>query len=390
LGRVGYAHPMLRMKSHYQSLFRLPSVAAIALVALLALGNVHAQILVSIEPYRELAERLAPDQDVTVLLPPGASPHGYDPSPRDVARIADAGWIVMNGGGVDDFITDLMEAAGSNAHTFVAVDALGESELLASQGDDAHEHGEEDHDHGAEEEHAHGEEDHDHGAEEDHGHEDDAHAHGEEDHGHGAEEEHAHGEEDHDHVDATHDHDDEAHDHDHDHTGPNAHVWLDPTRMITITHALADALAAEDPTRADAIQQRADAYVRELEVLDAEIAELLAPYEGAAFIPFHDAWPYFAERYGLNLVMEIEPFPGREPTARQLAAAIAIIEEYGATAIFSEVQLPDRPAQVLADEAGVALGILDPLGGSEARPTYHDLVRYNAQVIADTLTPTQP
>ena len=381
---------MLRMESHYQSLFRLPSVAAIALVALLALGNVHAQILVSIEPYRELAERLAPDQDVTVLLPPGASPHGYDPSPRDVARIADAGWIVMNGGGVDDFITDLMEAAGSNAHTFVAVDALGESELLASQGDDAHEHGEEDHDHGAEEEHAHGEEDHDHGAEEDHGHEDDAHEHGEEDHGHGAEEEHAHGEEDHDHVDATHDHDDEAHDHDHDHTGPNAHVWLDPTRMITITHALADALAAEDPTRADAIQQRADAYVRELEVLDAEIAELLAPYEGAAFIPFHDAWPYFAERYGLQLVMEIEPFPGREPTARQLAAAIAIIEEYGATAIFSEVQLPDRPAQVLADEAGVALGILDPLGGSEARPTYHDLVRYNAQVIADTLTPTQP
>jgi len=381
---------MLRMKSHYQSLFRLPSVAAIALVALLALGNVHAQILVSIEPYRELAERLAPDQDVTVLLPPGASPHGYDPSPRDVARIADAGWIVMNGGGVDDFITDLMEAAGSNAHTFVAVDALGESELLASQGDDAHEHGEEDHDHGAEEEHAHGEEDHDHGAEEDHGHEDDAHEHGEEDHGHGAEEEHAHGEEDHDHVDATHDHDDEAHDHDHDHTGPNAHVWLDPTRMITITHALADALAAEDPTRADAIQQRADAYIRELEVLDAEIAELLAPYEGAAFIPFHDAWPYFAERYGLQLVMEIEPFPGREPTARQLAAAIAIIEEYGATAIFSEVQLPDRPAQVLADEAGVALGILDPLGGSEARPTYHDLVRYNAQVIADTLTPTQP
>lgn len=353
MGRVGYAHPMLRMKSHYQSLFRLPSVAAIALVALLALGNVHAQILVSIEPYRELAERLAPDQDVTVLLPPGASPHGYDPSPRDVARIADAGWIVMNGGGVDDFITDLMEAAGSNAHTFVAVDALGESELLASQGDDAHEHGEEDH-------------------------------------GHGAEEEHAHGEEDHDHVDATHDHDDEAHDHDHDHTGPNAHVWLDPTRMITITHALADALAAEDPTRADAIQQRADAYIRELEVLDAEIAELLAPYEGAAFIPFHDAWPYFAERYGLQLVMEIEPFPGREPTARQLAAAIAIIEEYGATAIFSEVQLPDRPAQVLADEAGVALGILDPLGGSEARPTYHDLVRYNAQVIADTLTPTQP
>ncbi len=373
LGKVGYAHPMLRMKSHYQSLFRLPSATAIALLALLTLGNVHAQILVSIEPYRELAERLAPDQDVTVLLPPGASPHGYDPSPRDVARIADADWIVMNGGGVDNFIADLMEAAGSNAHTFVAVDALGQSELLASQGDDAHDHAEEDHDHGAEE---------------DHGHEDDAHEHGEEDHGHGAEEEHAHGEEDHDHVDAPHDHDDEAHDH--DHTGPNVHVWLDPTRMITITHALADALAAEDPTRADAIQQRADAYVRELEALDAEIAELLAPYEGAAFIPFHDAWPYFAERYGLQLVMEIEPFPGREPTARQLAAAIAIIEEYGATAIFSEVQLPDRPAQVLADEAGVALGILDPLGGSEARPTYHDLVRYNAQVIAETLTPTQP
>jgi ABC-type metal ion transport system, periplasmic component/surface adhesin len=86
-------------------------------------------------------------------------------------------------------------------------------------------------------------------------------------------------------------------------------------------------------------------------------------------------------------VLEIEPFPGREPTARQLAAAIEIIQRVDATAIFSEVQLNDRPARVLADEAGVALGVLDPIGGQASRARYRDLIRYNAEVIAETMTP---
>jgi len=114
---------------------------------------------------------------------------------------------------------------------------------------------------------------------------------------------------------------------------------------------------------------------------------MLAPVRGAPFVPFHDAWPYFAAHFGLDLVVEIEPFPGREPSAGELAEVIDTIARAGAVAVFSEVQLPERPARVLADEAGVRLGVLDPIGGAPGRRGYAELLRYNAAEILATLRP---
>ncbi|MDR9392402.1 MAG: metal ABC transporter substrate-binding protein, partial [Trueperaceae bacterium] len=184
-----------------------------------------------------------------------------------------------------------------------------------------------------------------------------------------------------------HAHEDEhADEHAHDHGDGNPHVFTDPGTMMEITRILADRFAAHWPEEADAIRAAETAYLTDLAALDAEIATLLAPVAGQAFVPFHDAWSSFAAHYDLNLVMEIEPFPGREPSARQLAEAIDVLAEYDARAIFSEVQLPDRPARVLADEAGVRLGILDPLGGGEGREGYLATMRYNAQTIRDALS----
>ncbi len=172
-----------------------------------------------------------------------------------------------------------------------------------------------------------------------------------------------------------------------DYDDVNSHVWLDPAHMRTIVGAIGERLSELDPARADAIAARTAAYLAELDALDAEIASMLAPVAGAPFVPFHDAWPYFAAHYGLDLIVEIEPFPGREPTARELAQAIDLIDRAGATAVFSEVQLPERPARVLADEAGVSLGVLDPIGGAPGRRSYGELLRYNAAVILEALRP---
>ena len=104
-------------------------------------------------------------------------------------------------------------------------------------------------------------------------------------------------------------------------------------------------------------------------------------------MPFHAAWPYFAERFGLDLVVEIEPFPGREPSARALSEAVQAVRASGARAIFNEAQLDDRPARVLADEADVRLATLDPLGGVPGRRTYAELLRFNAEALLDALAP---
>ncbi len=112
---------------------------------------------------------------------------------------------------------------------------------------------------------------------------------------------------------------------------------------------------------------------------------MLRSIRGAAFVPFHDAWPHFAARYGLDLVVEIEPFPGREPGPRYVAQALELIRDSGAKAIFNEAQLNPRPAEVVAESAGVEIYTLDPLGGSAGKETYQELLRYNAGVLLEAL-----
>lgn len=292
--------------------------ALLSFAALAGASGLH--VVVSIPPYQEIVTRLAgADATVEVLLPPGASPHTFDPTPRDLARLEGADLVVLNGG-VDAFVHTLVDGADGHADVFVALDALAEADP-----DAAHDVGEG----------AHGEHDEDHG------------------------------------------------DHEHDHAGPNPHVWLDPVQMTRIVQALAEHMVEIAPARADATRSAADTLVDELEALDAELRELLAPVRGAAFVPFHDAWPHFAARYDLDLVLEIEPFPGREPGAGELARAVRAVREAGARAIFDEAQLAGRSAQVLAEEAGVAVATLDPLG--DGGP-YAELLRRNAETILAALT----
>ena len=335
----------------------------LTIVVFTGMAFAQLRVVVSIEPYREAVQRLVGDEGtVDVLLPAGASPHGFDPTPRDVVRLSDADLVVVNGV-ADDWTLDLVEALGADAPpVFVALEALTDDALLEGGHDHDHAHDEPAHDEHHDDEHAEEE------------HHDDEHA----------EEEHH----DDEHHDEAHDGDEHAADgHDgHDHGDVNAHVWLDPRRMNLIVEALAARIAELEPARADDVRAAAQAYQAELDALDAEIAARLAPFAGAPFVPFHDAWPYFAERYGLDLVLEVEPFPGREPSARALAAAVTTLREVGARAVFTETQLDDRPARVLADEAGVALGILDPLGGAEGRDGYLALQRYNAAAIEEALS----
>jgi len=333
-------------------------------LALAGLALAQPRIVVSIPPYEDAVRRLAGDAAIVdVLLPAGASPHAFDPTPRDVARLDGADLIVVNGV-LDDWVLELVEALGREPSVFVALEALPPDALLLGGHDHDHEH--------------------ENGEEEGHEHEHGEAEHGEEDE-HADEHEHEHSEAEHDEAEHQDPVDRDAHA---DLRDANPHVWLDPVRMRTVVAALAERLAAVRPGEAEAVAGRAEAYDAELAALTEELEARLAPVEGAAFVPFHDAWPYFAERFGLDLVVEIEPFPGREPSARALAEALEAVDASGARAIFNEAQLDDRPARVLADEAGVRLATLDPLGGVPERRTYAELLRFNAQAILDALAPS--
>ncbi|HZJ10002.1 MAG TPA: metal ABC transporter substrate-binding protein [Trueperaceae bacterium] len=167
--------------------------------------------------------------------------------------------------------------------------------------------------------------------------------------------------------------------------GANPHIWLDPMIVARALPVLVAALVRADPTAAPAYERNAAALEADLLRVDAHIKTLFVGLEDASFVPLHDAWAYFARRYGLRIAVTLEPFPGREPSARYVADTVMTIRETGARVIFAERQLSDRTARVVAESAGVAVVTLDPLGGHPGPERYQDLLVYNANIIADAL-----
>lgn len=280
-------------------------------------------IVVSLQPHFDLLRQLTGDTaTLNRLLPIGASPHTFEPTPQDVLRVAEADLVILNGG-VDEWLLDLVEASGTDAPVLELLESL-EFEPV---GGEAHEEGGE------------------------------------------AEAEHEEAEA-------------------HDHSGTNPHIWLDPILMRDAVPLLVEALSEADPANAQLYAERGKTLAKSLEALDTELAEILKPVGAAPFVPFHDAWPYFVARYGLNQVAVLEPAPGREPSPSYIAEVLAVLQETGATALFNDIQLPARPAEVVAEAGGLELYTLDPEGGgSDEAETYQDLMRENARTIAEALSP---
>lgn len=324
-----------------------------------AAAQAQISIVTSMHPHFDLVRQLVGDTaEVTRILPLGASPHTFDPTPRDVARIAEADLVIFNGG-IDEWLLDIVAASGTDAEVVELLEVLDFEPATA----EAHEHGE-------------GE------AAADADHDEAAHEEANDDEAHGDEHSEEHGEDAHADEAGTED----AHDPGHDHSGVNPHIWTDPVLMARAVPILVDALSEANPENADTYAANGEALVADLQALHAELAQTLAPVGDAPFVPFHDAWPYFVRRYGLNQVAVIEPAPGREPSPSYIADVLEQIEATGATAIFNDVQLPARPAEVVAEAAGVALYTLDPEGGGTSDDeTYGEFMRANAATIAEAL-----
>lgn len=97
-----------------------------------------------------------------------------------------------------------------------------------------------------------------------------------------------------------------GHDHAHHHGAKDPHVWLDPRRCARMANAIHDHLSWIDPDHAEAYARNRDGLLREIEALDQELAAQLAPLKGRSFLVFHPALGYFADAYGLRqLAIEI-------------------------------------------------------------------------------------
>jgi ABC-type Zn uptake system ZnuABC Zn-binding protein ZnuA len=171
----------------------------------------------------------------------------------------------------------------------------------------------------------------------------------------------------------------------HDHVVDDPHFWSSVELTAGILPAIEAELVRFDPDGNSVYSTNTYVARQEMISLNNELTELLAPYHGESLLMFHPSFNYFMHDFGLELAGVIEDSPGHEPSPRYMVELIGLIEEHNVKAIFTEPQLPREPAEMLSDETGLPVYVLDPLGGVGGRETYGELMRYNAGVLAEAL-----
>jgi len=185
----------------------------------------------------------------------------------------------------------------------------------------------------------------------------------------------------------------ESHAHEHEHeegeacSEINAHVWLDPMRAIAQIENIADGLCAADPQHADAYRENAAAYAQRIDALYKEMSASLAAVAGEKIVTFHEAFPYFANAFGIEIADVIEHEPGEDPGTREIAQTCDLVKEMGITALFVEPQYPQKAAETIARETGAGIYMLDPVvSGDGSKESYEIIMRENARVLLEALT----
>ena len=141
----------------------------------------------------------------------------------------------------------------------------------------------------------------------------------------------------------------------------NAHVWVGISGAIKEVSNIADGLAALDATNANAYKKNAEAYIKLLEDKREKMHKELEVFKKKDIITFHEAFPYFAKEFGLNIVSVVEREPGTEPSAGELAELIDTIKEANCKVLFAEPQYSQKAAESIAKQTGAKVYLLDPV-----------------------------
>lgn len=240
-----------------------------------------------------------------VIVPPGASLHGFALRPSGAGLLAEADAVIWIGPDLTPWLEGPVEALAGGARVLALAEAEGIAHLPLREGGPFeaadHDHGQDDHDHD--------------------------------------------------------EHGDEALD---------AHIWLDPRNGTAMAAAVAGVLAAIDPENAAAYAANASAFAAEMAALEAELAALLAPVSGRPYVVFHDAYQHFEARFAMPAAGSATLGDADQPSAARVAAVRDRIRESGAACVFAEPQFEPRLIATLTEGTGARTGTLDPEGAGLA------------------------
>ena len=363
-------------------------------------------------PLYQFTQGVAGDAaDVRILMPTNGDPHAFELGPKTIVELTKADVLIYNGIDFEPYIDEIMSS--SDFDHIVFVNTSEGIELMEGEAHDHHGHG------------GHGEDKHEEHTEDfykeiahvieefEHGHltqlqsveeiEEILSEHEGDGHGHdGAIEdiEHLLHEIEDGHVDGAEGleeihhlvsgedvHDDHAKHDEHEEDGKidhtyDPHIWLDPILAKSQVMTIADHLKESDPEHAEIYHDNAISYANQLDQLDQEIRSEISSCAKDTFVPFHNAFSYFAERYDLKTLAVIQEFSPETPvTAKDIEELIHFAEDEDIKYFFTEENRNPKLAERLATELGGDILLFSPLESlsesDDPNITYFDKMRQN-------------
>jgi zinc transport system substrate-binding protein len=236
---------------------------------------------------------------VHIILPKGASPHTFEPTPKNIAELTNTKIIFAIGYGIDDWVLKIAETGLKKRICRVDTGI----ELLKSEDDES---------------------------------------------------------------------------------GVNPHYWLSITNAMLIVENIEKCIIEEYPSHETGVRENVDSYKKELKEAQEMIRQNLSGITQHRIITFHDAFPYFAAEFGLNIITSLEPFPGKAPTPKELISLQNLIINNKIDVIFTEPQLSPDVVLPIAEDLGLQIYRLDPEGSMNS-DSYIDLMLENSIVLKTAL-----
>ena len=358
-------------------------LSTISLLTFISYAKAETKVVASIKPIHSLISYVMDGVGTPGLLVDGSSsPHTFQLKPSHATMLQEADIVFWIGEDLESFLETPLESIAKDAKQVTLMESE-DIEMLkfreknvfddhddhGDEHDDHDEHGDEHDEHDEHEEHGDEHEEHgdEHNEHEEHGDEHNEH----EEHGDEHDEHEEHGDEHDEHGD---EHDEHAHHDGHNHGEFDIHFWLDPEIAKTIVQIAAKEMSEIDPANASKYEANAAKALNELDQLINDTRGKIN--KDATYVVFHDAYQYFEQRFGIEVIGALTVNPEVLPGAKQLAEIREVIEHEGVNCLFSEPQFNPSIAETIASDTGVKAAVLDPLGAElePGKDLYFDLI----------------
>tara|TARA_B110000444_G_C18825506_1_gene590092 strand:+ start:1316 stop:2269 length:954 start_codon:yes stop_codon:yes gene_type:complete len=298
-------------------------ILIIALLSFITSAKAEIKVVTSIKPIHSLVSYVMDGVGTPDLIVDGFnSPHNFQLKPSHAKMLENADIIFWIGEGLENFLEKPLDSISKNAKKVELMEIKGINKLEFREKNIFNEH-----DHDKHEEDGHKEEKHD----DDH-----------DDHGHGA----------------------------HD-----PHIWLDPQNAKVIVKLITKELSELDSKNAPTYKKNSEKALSDLDKLIKKVKKDTS--KDLRFVVFHDAYHYYEDRFGINLLGALTVNPDVLPGAAQLVEIREVIEHEKVNCIFSEPQFNPDIIKSIAKDTGVKTGVLDPLGANldKGKNLYFDLIK---------------